>query len=268
MRQVTELKEIQSLATKILKNTKEFCEERKITYYLAYGTLLGAIRHKGFIPWDDDIDVWMKREDFNRFCAEFPEWGKQHGLYVNSVKTTEKYNRVHAQVCLANTRLEANDRTNPFKEGYFVDVFPLDGTPNNSVLRWLHITKLQILKNIVTLSAYGKARKGVVAGIAKGFRNVDAVKVLNLYEKLAQKYNCSDSVYLQMMAPGKKRGRNIVVPSAWFAKTARQTAFGDTTAPTPTGYDDILNCIYGDYMQIPPKEERKPHHDFTLWMEE
>ena len=85
MRQVTDLKEIQYLALEIFKAVKVFCEEKDITYYLAYGTLLGAIRHKGFIPWDDDIDLWMKREDFNRFCKEFPVWGNKNGLYVNNI---------------------------------------------------------------------------------------------------------------------------------------------------------------------------------------
>lgn len=266
MRQVVELREIQDLALEILKAVKIFCEEQDITYYLAYGTLLGAIRHKGFIPWDDDIDLWMKREDFNRFCTEFPDWGKKNGLYVNSVRTTDKYNRVHAQVCLEKTKLQANDRSNPFKEGYFIDIFPLDGTPNNGFVRWMHMTHLQMLKNLVTLSAYNPKKKSAVSEVAKLFRNVDTDKVLKKYEKAAEKHPCEQSEFLQMMAPGKKRGRNILIPAAYFNGTT-EIQFEDTTAPAPVGYDAALRSIYGDYMQLPPVEARKPHHDFTLWME-
>ena len=267
MRQVVELKEIQALALEILKSVKAFCEEQGITYYLAYGTLLGGIRHKGFIPWDDDIDLWMKRDDFNRFCIEFPNWGKQNGLYVNSVRTTDKYNRVHAQVCLKKTKLQANDRSNPFPEGYFIDIFPLDGTPNDSFKRWLHMTHLQLLKNVVTLSAYKPKNKTVVFYVAKLFRHVNTGKVLRRYEKTAEKYPCDHSEFLQMMAPGKKRGRNILISAAFFNETT-QIEFEDTTVPAPVGYDVALRGIYGDYMQLPPVEARKPHHDFTLWMEE
>lgn len=267
MRQVTELKEIQALALEILKPVQSFCTEEKIPYFLAYGTLLGAIRHKGFIPWDDDIDLWMKRDDFNRFCTKFPEWGEKHSLYVNSVRTTEKYNRVHAQVCLQNTRLVANDRNNPFREGYFIDIFPLDGTPNNKLLRWLHMTRLQTLKNVVTLAAYDSKKDNITAQIAKLFRNVDTVSVLNRYERIAEEYSCKKSKYLQMMAPGKKRGRNILISAEYFTDV-KEVIFGDTTALAPVGYDAALHGIYGDYMMLPPEEARKPHHDFTLWVEE
>ena len=94
MRQVTELKEMQSLALTILKGINEFCSEYKISYYLAYGTLLGAIRHKGFIPWDDDIDLWMKRDEFNILCENFQAWGLSHGLYINSIKTVQNYTQL------------------------------------------------------------------------------------------------------------------------------------------------------------------------------
>lgn len=267
MRQVTELKEIQGLALEILKPISKYCQEKQIAYYLGYGTLLGAIRHNGFIPWDDDIDLWMKRADFNRFCTEFSDWGKKYGLYINSVKTTEKYNRVHAQVCLRNTKLKANDRVNSFEEGYFVDIFPLDGTPNNAFSRWLHMTRLQMLKNMVTLSAYNAENKSAKAFVAKMFRNVDTVGVLRRYEKIAEKYDCEKSKYLQMMAPGRRHGRNILVDAAYFMST-EQIPFEDVNVPAPAGYDDILRGIYGDYMQLPPEEYRKPHHDFVLWKED
>ena len=267
MRQVTDLKEMQSLALIILEGINEFCNAREITYYLAYGTLLGAIRHKGFIPWDDDIDLWMKREDFNLFCEEFPKWGASHGLYVNSIKTVNNYNRVQAKVCLSNTTLKENDRENPFEEGYFIDLFPLDGTPNNSVRRKWHLTKLQFLKNIVTLSAYNRNATGVIAAVARLFRNIDTCRVLDAYEQIASKYSCTNSEYLKVMAPGKKKGKDILIRSNNFS-SSMLIPFENITACAPSGYDNILRQIYDNYMQLPPEEARKPHHDFTLFIDD
>ena len=275
MRQVTELNEIQNLALNILIQVDQFCKENRINYYLAYGTLLGTIRHKGFIPWDDDIDIWMKRDDYRRMVSLFPEWGEKHGLFLNATQTVPmRYNRVHAQICLQNTKLVPNDRRNNYREGYFIDIFPLDGTPNNPALRWMRLTHLQILKNIATLAAYGgdlKNKKGgkdkIVAKLAKMMRNTDTQKVMLKYERVASRSKCDSSEFLQVLTPGGRKGRNTLIRREYF-DTVSQKPFETITASVPTGYDMILRGIYGDYMQLPPIEARKPHHDFTLYIED
>ena len=129
------------------------------------------------------------------------------------------------------------------------------------------MTRLQILKNVVTLAAYDSKKENVTAKIAKLFRSTDTVSVLNRYERIAEEYSCKKSKYLQMMAPGKKRGRNILISADYFTNV-KEVTFEDTTALAPAGYDAALRGIYGDYMELPPEEARKPHHDFTLWVEE
>lgn len=274
MRQVTDLKEIQSLALKILIQVDEFCKDHEIDYFLAYGTLLGAVRHKGFIPWDDDIDIWMKRDNFNRLVTEFPEWGKKHGLYINAAETVDKYNRVHAQICMENSNLIPNDRHNPFREGYFIDIFPLDGTPNNSINRWVRLKRLQFLKNIATLSAYGadqkenasKTEKGI-GKVAKLFRNIDTRKLMLKYGRIAEKSNCDSSEFLQLLPNGRKRGGVYLLPSESF-KSVVPIQFETITSMAPSGYDAILKSMYGNYMEFPPGDARKPHHDFKLYIDE
>ena len=275
MRQVTDLKEIQSLALKLLMQVDEFCKEFQINYFLAYGTLIGAVRHKGFIPWDDDIDIWMKREDYKRMIDIFPKWGKERGLFINAAQTVQKkYNRAHAQICLDNTKLIAHDRRNDYEEGYFLDIFPLDGTPNNAVLRWIRLTHLQILKNIATLAAYNCDTKinsmfktRLIAIIARLFKNVDTQKVMLNYEAVASQTNCSTSEYLQILTPGGRRGRNALLRREYF-DSVKKMSFETITASVPAGYDQILRVIYGDYMKLPPIDARKPHHDFTLFIKE
>ena len=274
MHQVTELKEIQSLALELLYLVDKFCKEQGIDYYLAYGTLIGTVRHHGFIPWDDDIDIWIKREEYRRFIDSVPKWGEDHGVYLNSAQTVpRKYNRAPAQVCLAKTTLIANDRCNEFKEGYFIDIFPLDGTPNNPLHRWLRLTHLQLLKNIATLAAYRgnvknpslKAR--LIAVVASVVKKIDTQKTMLEYEKVASKSKCDDSEYVQVLTPAGRKGRNALIKSDNFDSTI-QMSFETITASVPSGYDKILRNIYGDYMQLPPVEARKPHHYFKLYIED
>lgn len=274
MRQVTELREIQSLALELLSLIDAFCKEQDIDYYLGYGTLIGTIRHHGFIPWDDDIDIWMKREAYQRFVSTFPGWGENHGVYLNVAQTVpKKYNRPHAQVCLSKTTLIPNDRRNDFKEGYFIDIFPLDGTPNNPLLRWFRLSHLQLLKNIATLAAYGGDMKNtslktrLISAVASIVKTVDTQQTMLKYEKVACKSKCFDSEYLQVLMPAGRKGRNTLIKREYFDSTV-QMPFETITASVPSGYDQILRGIYGDYMQLPPIEKRKPHHDFKLFIEE
>lgn len=81
MKEITELHDIQSIRLSMVGKIDEFCSEAGIRYFLAYGTLIGGIRHQGFIPWDDDIDLWMLRPDFDRFESEFPQWAKSRGCF-------------------------------------------------------------------------------------------------------------------------------------------------------------------------------------------
>ena len=273
MRQVTDIKEIQALSLEIFEQFDSFCRENKIEYFIAFGTLIGAIRHKGFIPWDDDIDIWMKRESYCRFVEIFPEWGKVRGLYLNSADTTEQYDRVFAKICKENTIAEALDRKNPFQEGIFIDIFILDGCPNSEMGRFLRIAHLQTLRNIVTLSAYGTgripsltAKKKLYAAVGKLFKKINHKNVIIKYERIASKSSTASSDYL-LAVVSKSKGRAMKIPAQWFA-SAIEVPFEHLTALAPVGYDRILRMIYGDYMKLPPEEYRRPGHTILYYVKE
>ena len=167
MRTITDLHEMQKLAIDIFTSFKSFCELNDLKYFLACGTLIGAIRHHGFIPWDDDIDIWMPRDDYDKLCRKFPEWGSAHNLYINCAFQTKGYDRAFAKICLASTHLKMHGYKSAYSEGYFIDVFPIDGLPSSRVFRWLRLTHLQILKNIGTMISYD-ANLNTMHGV-KGF---------------------------------------------------------------------------------------------------
>ncbi len=148
MKEITALEDVQALQLSIVDKVDEFCRIAGIRYFLAYGTLIGAVRHQGFIPWDDDIDLWMLRGDYDRFETEFPAWAKDHGLYLNSPSTTPGYNRVFNKVCDNRTLGVEESYRNDFEEGCWVDVFPVDAVPEGSLARWLKIMNIPV--SIVT----------------------------------------------------------------------------------------------------------------------
>ena len=269
MRIVTELHEMQELAIEIFTSFKSFCEQKDLKYYLACGTLIGAIRHNGFIPWDDDIDVWVPRKDFDRLCSLFPEWGEKNNLYINCPSQTKGYDRAFAQICLANTHLQMHGYKSAYNEGYFIDVFPIDGLPASRVMKWLRLTHLQILKNIGSMISYD-TNMNTMPGI-KGkiltcghyiFGKMDSQKVMQRYETVARKspIDKSDSVQIQYCNTG---GRNLVLPYECFAEPEHHL-FEKMDCTIPKGYDAVLKQIYGDYMTLPPIDSRAPHHSFDL----
>ena len=130
------------------------------------------------------------------------------------------------------------------------------------------------MKNICTLSAYTvKAdekktfKKKILLLASRLFKNKDTQKTMLRYEKVAGLNDCSSSAYLQIIAPGKNRGRNMVLPATDF-QDLEIRRFEGMLAAIPCGYDDVLSKLYGDYMTPPPEDQRKPHHDFRLYYKE
>ena len=151
---ITELKELQEIELNIMKSIHEFCEANDIKYVLAYGTLIGAVRHDGFIPWDDDIDIHMPRNDYDRFVKMFPEWGKERNIEIVSSHTVgNEFPRDILKVCDNRTLLVAKNYKNNCKMGVFVDIWPLDKMPNDiNVIDKLWIESVYFVKKLVLAS--------------------------------------------------------------------------------------------------------------------
>ena len=127
MKEMT-LQEVQNVSLEILKDVHAFCESHNIRYSLAYGTLIGAIRHKGFIPWDDDVDIIIPRPDFERFCQEFQS-AKGYKLYRPG--DPENF-MVFARVCdNERTLVKTNRPWSTERTGIWIDIFPFEGLPND-----------------------------------------------------------------------------------------------------------------------------------------
>lgn len=266
MKELT-LSDLQAVSLDILKTAHRFCSENGITYMLAYGTLLGAVRHKGFIPWDDDVDIVMMRPDYDRFCRAF----KMDGYQVVYSGNEPDCFIAFARVCETSRTLVKS--TVPWvggdKEyGCWIDVFPMDADYDdwNAHLRrfkkcsCLHQTSLRQrrLKGHVVRENYGVGRK--MKTVLKRMLHPDW-------------YILSPLPYISMLhqelssLPFGSTGHVSQLACAdletdWFslAQAGKLVLmpFEDGEFYAPSDYDAVLKCAYGDYMQLPPEEERIP----------
>ena len=265
MKMITDLNELKAIELSVLKKVHQYCEENDIWYVLAYGTLLGTIRHNGFIPWDDDIDIFIRRKDFVKFEKEFPAWGKKHGLFLVGPNTQACYfPRDLLKVCDSRTGLleTAYKRDQPI--GVFVDVWILDEVPEPSWRTKLWLFGSKLCRNI-NLAAdidweYAKKnlkwKKRIVVRLMNWHRTQPLIR---LQQKIAQKYD------------GKGAGKLICIQGnegTYDEQDFKERIlhrFEDAQFYIPKGYDKILRVVYGDYTQLPPVEMRKPHHVQNVW---
>lgn len=245
------LRDVQLSVLQILKDIDAHCKKNDIKYSLAFGTLLGAIRHNGFIPWDDDLDIYMPRDDYNRFLKT---WNYEQYYLVNSdfdVEYTNTFTKV-------KRKQDSNDKT-PF----FVDVFPLDKCPKNKFNR-----KILQLKGVILILM---SRRNVplntgtlIEKITKLFLKMLPVHftlfIWRLMEKGFAKY-CYLKNDFDFFSCSVLHNVYRFKPADFF-DNMQFHQFEDALFPIPKDYDWYLKIEYGDYMQLPPEEKRvSPHFD-------
>lgn len=266
MKELT-LRQIQLLELDILLEFHRICETHGLTYHIAYGTLLGAVLHGGFIPWDDDIDVLMPRPDYEKLMALFPSACKvPHYRLISPLDTLSR----HSYIKITDERtvkVETNFDYAPGPLGIDIDVFPLDGAPQEEADHWIWYEKLQRcyrLADFPMRKTYGGRKKRwplAVINFLGGKRHLLGVQIKRHYLKKAQKLHkkhplhASDWVGMVEHCFGCEKQR---YPKALFENTTL-LEFEGHLFPAPAEYDRILRICYGDYMVPPPESERYSH---------
>ena len=239
----------------------KICEQYSLRYFLAGGCAIGAIRHKGFIPWDDDIDVAMPRKDYEKFIS-ISNSVLPKNLFLQNHNTNSEYHQGFSKIRNSNTTfIETPSRHLEMNHGIFIDVFPIDGVPRNFLLRELLFLKSKIVKVLLCrnmISEFHGVRKLLAKLICLFFREKDTVKILNEFEKLVRRYDYDDS-NLTVCYFGAY-GRNEYVEKAIYGEGFLAT-FENRRIIIPENYDKYLSMKYGDYMTLPPVDKRIGHHD-------
>lgn len=258
---VDELKLIQ---LKMLKDIHSFCVEHDIKYSLAFGTLLGAVRHKGYIPWDDDIDIMMPREDYSRFIQTY-----KNDIYeIADLSINSRYGLPFAKVIDSRTIMDEFVEGGS-EYGVYIDVFPVDNVPDNVSDRQLFYHKkslLNVLFNLKTVkvSSSRSVIKNMILFIGHIFLSFIRKQYLaNCMSNLATKYVGAKTAYVGIVAPADSRIEEII-PSSFFEEYV-QIPFENLCVMSIREFDKYLTAAYGDYMQLPPIEKRVSHHVYKAY---
>ena len=258
--------EVKQIQIQILKEFANYCDQNNLVYFLGYGTLLGAVRHKGFIPWDDDIDVVMPRSDYNKFMKKFNKNSKN--LEVFDILNDLTYNYSFAKLSDKSTFLKEDCDIAFDKLGVNIDIFPLDGVSSNQKEQKRKIKKIKIYRNILGLKNISILRKralykNILLFLGKiFFYFIDYKKIVKKIVRSATEldYDASDIVACLVWNYGIKE----VISKGVFEKSIK-LEFENGLYNAPQDYDKYLKSIYGDYMTLPSEEERASNHVFKAY---
>ena len=250
---------IKEIEIEIFKSFISVCEHLNLTYYVLDGTLLGAVRHKGFIPWDDDIDVGMPREDYEVFLREgqalLPE-----EYFIQTFDSDPEYLANYAKIRNNNTTfVETSVRHRKINHGVFIDVFPLDYCPEETKKRVCERKKRMLATIRISDEFYSqnkkKSLKSIVVTLLAHIIYPTAKQALKARDKLYKNTKQSSLIANYGGAWGEKE----IVPAQWYAEGC-DLEFEGIAVKGPKEYDKWLTQVYGDYMTPPPVEEQMSHH--------
>ena len=254
--------QIHACGQEILDEFVRICEENGLKYYLIAGTLLGAIRHKGPIPWDDDVDVCMPREDFDKFKKIMLAKPEGEVYHIHCRENDKKYPSRLARLMKSGTsyRVQGWEHRNMKYMELWVDIFPLDSAIDPTDKRYQkHAKRMNMMKSISfnkvsgdikSMSIKGKCLHYIIQFIPSRLLNF-------LDEKMMKKYQKCDCEYYTNW--GSKYGyQKQTMPKSWYEPSTK-VVYNGKEYDAPRKWDNILKKLYGDYMKLPPTEDQRGH---------
>lgn len=260
-----DIRELQLKSMEILLYFKEFCEKHGLRFYFCGGCCIGTIRHKGFIPWDDDIDVFMPRDDYEKLGELWVKYADNDRYSYCRTNENESFETMLTQISDNKTTfIKTHLKDFDINHGIKLEIVPLDGVPNSKVLRLIQMTWAIIfclfnrqnppenkgkLANIIG---------NIVLNIFKGKKI--RTKIWKYAEKQMTKYKINENTkYLTELCVTYKYMKNKY-PKEFFDNVIYKE-FEGYLMPIPIGYDGYLRMAFGNYLDLPPKELQIPKHD-------
>ena len=265
-----ELKKVQGQLLIIAKEIKRVCEKHGINYFLLGGTLIGAVRHKGFIPWDDDLDLGMLREDYEKFLEIAPS-ELSEDFCLQTMENDPEYGLAFAKVRMNGTVYrEMTDPRIKAHQGFWVDVFPYDNIPDDNAELAQMADRIMDYRTLLLMKA-GSTPWKVIPVFYKRWKShmrykkfinraakIPREQLVSDYNKEMKRYNESATARICQQSGGARFGKHPLDRN--FLSEFTKLSFEDDEFQCPKRYDEFLRAIYGDYMQLPPEDQRHCTH--------
>jgi lipopolysaccharide cholinephosphotransferase len=263
--------EIQACELDILQAFDRFCDKHSLTYWIAYGTLIGAIRHRGFIPWDDDADVIMPIEDYRRLI-DLSNAGERIGSHyqfaAHTVEDAQPYHAVFGKIydrryCL--TEFQLRERLG-FHEGIYIDVLPLVGVPGEELGGRRMLRKIKRLNSLINLCTFKFGPSSTLISNVLRLASIIPARVAGYRYWLDRLTQITDRLPSHTATPTCfcPPYVSVIYPSEAFQESVK-LEFAGAKFPAPKGWDELLRLDYGDYLQPPPPESRVSVHFFEAF---
>lgn len=254
-----ELRQIQLTQLELLKEADRVCKLCGIKYNIIAGTLLGAVRHKGFIPWDDDADIALLRPEYEKFKKALKTHLNHEKFYFQDHKETNGYRWGYGKLRAKKTLfLREYQEHLPYEQGIFIDIFPLDHVPENKYLRNFHNFHCFCIRKIMWSPVGMIASNSIFKRMWFGFLyNLIGDKIFKHYDKFVENSNKYDSCWVRILtfpAPNKEYG----YLKKWY-ENSLPINFEGFEFFGIKDYDEYLSFKFGKYMELPPENQRKVH---------
>ncbi len=260
------LPKLHSCEMLIVKEVKRICDENGIKYFMIAGTLLGAVRHKGFIPWDDDMDIGMLREDYEKFI-DLAKKSMSDKFFLQTTETDSAYGLNFAKILLKGTFIEEASAANGAAKGISIDVFPFDAVPDNAEEEAKHNKRTYFLRRLLlakqNYNVCGKkeyVKRIVYAGLKFISMFYSHDKLCEKLDNECKRYNKLNEKPARIVNIGGAYGyKKETIMREWTDSTV-ELQFEDFTLSAPVEYKKYLEYFYGDYMTPPPEDKRYNRH--------
>lgn len=252
----------------ILDEIKSICEKNNLHYYLAYGSFLGAVRHGGFIPWDDDIDICLHRNDYDKLINILKSTGQQNEYQWLGLVDGDIPGYYYTFVKAVDNRTIAKMEDNLTEHGVWIDIFPLDTLPASKFkrkcfLRYCYFLRAVILSMTTDFSGGMLGKKTIIKKIFNQMSNfIGKDRIYKHYLKKCCKYKNSESKYVGVLFSAYGI-RDCMLRDKTIE--SKEYVFEDHNYMGFVDYDYYLSHIYGDYMKVPPKEKQRTHSIIAYW---